>query len=906
MNFSRLLLALFFGVLPASSAAAMEPVMHIGELAHALDRVSNTARVLYVAAHPDDENTRLLAYLANRRHVRAAYLSMTRGGGGQNLVGTEQGELLDVLRTEELLAARSLDGAEQRFSRMRDFGYSKSADETFAIWGRDESLADVVRVIRTFQPDVIVTRFDETPPNHGHHTASAILAREAFDAAADPTRFTEQGLSPWKAIRLLHNVSTWRGPPPPDALPLDVGAYDPRLGLGYGELAAISRSQHKSQGFGARGERGPLLEHFTTVAGDAPKEDILEGIASDWARFGAAGAEVDRALDRARRGLDRDHPEGALPSLFEARERLAALPASPRVDDGLHDLDAVIAAAAGLFVRATSAAPSAAPGSEVELQLELVARLPVAMELRAVQFPGDLASSDASPIAVAPRAGHTTAAGDGDGTAVAVIAKTVTESAQVLGDMAKAITGAVATGSEKARVAVGMSGGPRDQPTRGTAAAAERPTTIHSDGALAPGERRLIERTIRLPEDAAVGAPYWLERPARPGRYEVADPALIGAPRGPAALEVGVDVEVLGRRLALRTPVVHAWTDRVHGERIRPFSIVPPATVTPGREAVMLPNGRQARVALRIRAGRDSLEGTATLGLPAGWTSTPPSQTVRLARAGDEITLRFAVSAPKGAASGVEIRPSIEVDGARWSWREDVIDHPHVPMQVVLQPATLHLVPVDLALPKGRIGYVEGSGDSVADDLGHVGVDVERIDDELLRAGDLGRFAAIVVGIRAYNTRPALVASHDRLMRYVEEGGVVVVQYVTVSRWAPFDAEVGPYALEIGPGRITDEAAEMAAVRADHPLLLRPNRIGPADFEGWVQERGLYFASSWDPRYTPLLRAADPGEAPQDGGTLVARHGKGRYVYTGLAFFRQLRAGVPGAYRLFANLVSSP
>ena len=301
----KLLAVLLAVVLPF--AAPAESAMHAGELAHALDRLGTTPRVLYVAAHPDDENTRLLAWLANQRHVQAAYLSLTRGGGGQNLIGTEQGELLDVVRTEELLAARGLDGALQRFSRMRDFGFSKSPEETLAIWGHDEALADVVRVIRAFQPDLIVTRFDEVSrPNHGHHVASAILAREAFAAAADPAAFPEQlreGLQPWAAARLLHNESHWRGPPPADALPLDVGAFDPRLGMGYGELAALSRSQHKSQGFGAAGERGQLLEHFSHVAGSRPEKDILEGIEPGWARFGAAGKKVAQAIDAARAAL---------------------------------------------------------------------------------------------------------------------------------------------------------------------------------------------------------------------------------------------------------------------------------------------------------------------------------------------------------------------------------------------------------------------------------------------------------------------------------------------------------------------------------------------------------------------------------------------------------------------------
>ena len=310
-------------------------------------------------------------------------------------------------------------------------------------------------------------------------------------------------------------------------------------------------------------------------------------------------------------------------------------------------------------------------------------------------------------------------------------------------------------------------------------------------------------------------------------------------------------------------------------------------------------------VALRIRAGRSDVHGKVRLQLPAGWRSEPVAAEVGLVKAGDETIVRFDVRAPEGAGP-IRIRPEVEVDGKTWSMREDVIDYPHIPVEAVLQPASFRLVPLQLRIPAGRIGYLHGSGDSIPEDLAHVGVQVETIDDELLRTGDLDRFAAIVVGIRAYNTRAAVVANHGRLMQYVERGGVVVVQYVTVSRWSPLEAAIGPFPLEIGPGRITDETAAMVAVDPDDPLLRAPNRLTPADFDGWVQERGLYFGATWDPRYRPLFRASDPGEEPQEGSTLVARHGKGRYVYTGLSFFRQLRAGVPGAYRLFCNLVSSP
>jgi LmbE family N-acetylglucosaminyl deacetylase len=807
----------------ALGAGAQEPGMNAAELAHALDRLGGTARVLYVAAHPDDENTRLLAYLAQGRHVTAAYLSMTRGGGGQNLIGAEQGELLDVLRTEELLAARRLDGAVQRFSRMRDFGYSKSAEETFSVWGREEALADLVWVVRTFQPDVIVTRFNEQPPNHGHHTASALLAREAFTAAAGPARFPEQlvrGVKPWQATRLVHNFPTWRGDrPPADALALDVGGYDPRLGMGFAELAALSRSQHKSQGFGVAGERGEILEHFVHLDGARAKADLLEGIVTDWSRYGEAAAPFARAVAEARRVLHRDRPEQALPALWAAHQALDALPAhEPRIQAAREQLAALLLGASGLFLRATAKAPAAVPGDEIPLSVEVVARRPSAWRLERLVLPG---------------------------------------------------------------------GG-----------------KVGVDVPLVPGRKQVVQAAFVLPEDAPISVPYWLEKEAAPGHYRVADPSLIGEPKDPPPLAVEVVLGWSGRTLSVRVPLVFAWTDPVHGERLRPVLVQPPASLTPHRDAVLSTNGKPAPLVLRVRAARDGVQGEVTLVLPPGWRSAPASQPVSLARTGDEAQVQFALTHRKDAQAGV-VRPVLKVGERAWSFREDTVDHPHVPLQAVLQPAQVRAVPLQIRLPKGRVGYVRGSGDSVAEDLAHIGVRVEHLDDDALRAGNFSGLAAIVLGVRAYNTRAALRAAHPRLMDWVEGGGTLVVQYNTHNRLAPLESPVGPWPLELGRDRVTDEHAKVEPVDPRHPALRVPNVLTEADFEGWVQERGIYFASKWDPRYQPLFRMGDPGEPALEGSTLYAPHGKGRFVYTGLSFFRQLPAGVPGGYRLLVNLLGA-
>ena len=801
--------------------------MDAAHLAHALDRLSNTARVLYVAAHPDDENTRLLAYLANGRHVQARYLSMTRGGGGQNLIGSEQDALLDVLRTQELLAARRLDGATQRFTRARDFGYSKSAKEALAIWGHEDTLSDVVYAVRSFRPDVIVTRFDETPPNHGHHIASAILAREAFAAAADPKRFPEQleaGLATWQAKRLLHNWPFWRETKPPaGAISIDVGGYDARLGLSFGELAARSRTEHKSQGFGATPERGPLMEHFVHVAGERAASDLLEGVPAGWQeRYGSAGKAVDAALKEARRLLHRDHPERASQPLAAAYEALAALDAKdPRVQSAQKQSAELALLTSGVFVRALSKAPACVSGGSLAVKVELLLRRPAALRLVRLLFPDGQTQSVAEPL------------------------------------------------------------------------------RVHN--------KYELTANVICPADAPPSAPYWLRERALPGRY-VHEQTLLDQPAGRAPLALRADLDMGGRTLSLHVPLSYSVTDRVQGERERPVLVVPPFTLTPTREAIMFPNGAPVKVGLRVRAGADAQRGRVFLELPAGYRAAPSEQAIELAKAGDERVIEFTVTPPKGAElRGVERAvPVAEVSGRRWSLREDTIDYPHVPTQIVLQPAVLKLSPLTLAKPQGLIGYVEGSGDSVASDLAHIGAAVERLSDGDLMQGKLARYSAIILGVRSFNTREVLRAAHPRLMQYVQDGGTLLVQYVTRSGLSPLDVPVGPYPLEIGRGRVVDETAKVTELVADHPLLRSPHRIGPKDFEGWVQERGLYYGHTWDARYQALLSMGDADEPEERGALLVARHGRGRYVYTGLSFFRQLPAGVPGAYRLLLNLVAAP
>lgn len=807
-----------------STALAQAPRQpHAGEIAAGLRRLGVVGSVLYVAAHPDDENTNLLAWLAGGRGMRAGYLSLTRGDGGQNLIGTEQDELLGLIRTQELLAARRIDGAEQFFTRARDFGYSKSAEETLRIWGRDEVLADVVLAIRRFQPDVIVTRFNTRPPNHGQHTASALLAEEAFEAAADPKRFPEQlgVLKPWKADRLLHNVSTWTLPPNADMsayLKVDVGGFDPLIGQSWGEVAAKSRSQHRSQGFGVPADRGPDLEYFQPLAGARPKTDPFEGLEFSWRRW--SGTEkVVQAVEEAWRGFDPRAPQRSIPALLRVHEAISALPAdNPWKEFKLRETEALVVACAGLFLEARAAEATAVPGGEVALNLVALNRSPAALRLVSVTLPGG--------------------------------------------------------------------------------------ESVPAGAELAEHAPFKLSKKVTIPEDAPISTPYWLRKPVEGGLYAVEDRALIGRPEGEPTLTVTFVYEAGGKRFTVVRPVVYAWVDPVRGELYRAFEIVPAVTATLEREVIMFPNGGPQPVAVVLDAGRVDAAGKVRLEVPQGWRVEPAELPFQLGARGDERTVQFRVTPPKGAAERARLRVVVESGGRSESWRVRKVNHEHIPPQVVRQPSEAQLVPFTLATKVRRIGYIPGPGDRVAESLAAVGYEVTLLPEDRLATEKLDRFEAILVGVRAFNASPRLSLQRERLLQYVEKGGRLVVQYNTNSRVGPLTALVSPYPLEIGRDRVTDETAAMTPLTPSDPLLGAPNRLGPADFEGWVQERGLYFASKWDDKYRPVFAMSDPGEQPLRGGLLVARHGRGSYVYTGIAFFRQLPAGVPGAYRLLANLLA--
>ncbi len=801
------------------------------EIKHALDRLNVLGSVLMIAAHPDDENTALLAWCARHRKLRTAYLSLTRGEGGQNLIGPEQGDLMGVIRTQELLAARRIDGADQYFTRAIDFGFSKSAEETLARWGREPVLADVVWTVRRFQPDVIVLRFSGTPRDgHGHHQSSAILGREAFTAAADPNRFPEQlrSVKPWQARRLLYNVFAFNpqqereAAKAGDRIEIDTGEFDPALGYSYGEIAAMSRGMHRSQGMGSAGRRGSMKNSLVHVAGEPAKADMFDGIDTTWRRV-EGGEAVAAALEEASRRFTIDRPHQAVPALLEARGRIS------RLDDPLAarkrtEIDEAIALCVGLWLDANAARWAATPGSSLAVRITALNRSPHPVTLAGVRLEGIRAAATDGPEA--PLEYNT----------------------------------------------------PREQ-------------TID----------------VRVPDTQPGSQPYWLRNPHSGFLYSAEDRELAGEDR--PLLRAIFAIRVGGQIIDLERPVTHRWVDRVRGELARPLEVVPAVAVELGRTAVMFPHASPARLEVELRANSKNVSGRVRLETPAGWMADPASQPFQLTGEGQRLAVGFTITPPAGEARG-EARGVAVVDGREISTGMRVIQYDHIPPQTLFPPARAALVRSDIRTRVRNTGYVMGAGDDVPEALAQLGIPVTLLDSAELARGDLARFDAIVIGVRAYNVRDDLRASQHRLLEYVERGGTLVVQYnVLEGGFLGGDparlARIGPYPLRIGRERVTDERAPVRFPAPDHPLLAAPNRITPGDFDGWTQERGLYFAAEWDARYQPLFECADPGEKPLGGGTLYAAVGQGHYIFTAYSWFRQLPTGAPGAFRVFANFLSA-
>ncbi|MBZ5496359.1 MAG: PIG-L family deacetylase [Acidobacteriia bacterium] len=786
----------------------------------ALERLNVLGSVLMIGAHPDDENTGMLAYLARGRHARAAYLSVTRGDGGQNLIGPEQGEMLGLIRTQELLAARRIDGAEQFFTRAIDFGFSKSAEETLAKWDRQTVLGDIVWTIRRFRPDVVVIQHTGTPSDgHGNHQAVGILGREAFVAAADKSRFPEQfrWVEPWQAKRLMGRGS---GAGAGGTIAIDTGDFDPVLGFSYSEIAGMSRSMHKTQGMGASEQRGAAKSYLGTVAGDPARSDIFDGIDTTWNRL-PGGAAVAKILEEAIGTFVPDQPEKTLPLLVKARPLIAAMK-DPWAALKLQELDEAIALCTGLWLDASTDRYAVVPGDSLQVNIEAINRSRASLALKSVKLEGmpGLPEADSATVPLA-----------------------------------------------------------YNEP-----------------------QRRSLKVTI--PADQPYSQPFWLKKPSRGDTYVVDDQELVGLPEPPAILRARFRIQAGSEELELVRPVIRRYVDRVEGETSRPLVVVPPVAVSIPEPVLIFPDVKAKTVEVLIRGSVAGASGELRLEAPGNWRIQPASVPFRIADVDEQTILSFTVSPPAGSTLG-ELRAVATMNRREVSCGIQVISNPGNPPQTVFPPSSARLVRADIRNLAGKIGYVMGAGDEVPRALRQLGCDVTLLETEDLSGGDLGRFDAIVTGVRAYNVRADLRANQRRLLDFVRQGGALVVQYNVADRRSPALQGIGPYPFQVGSARVSVEEAPVTFLNPQNVLLALPNKISEEDFHGWVQERGLNFASQWDPQYEPLFESHDPNEEPQKGGTLCARYGKGVYIFTAYSWFRQLPAGVPGAFRIFANFLSA-
>lgn len=794
------------------------------EIYQGIEKLNVLGSVLYVAAHPDDENTRLIAYLSKDRLYRTGYLALTRGDGGQNLIGDEQGIELGLIRTQELLAARRVDGGEQFFTRAFDFGFSKGPDETFTKWDREKILSDVVWVIRKFQPDVIVTRFPTTGEGgHGHHTASAILANEAFAAAADPNRFPEQMkyVKPWQATRVLLNgfnfggVNTTRE----DQLKIDVGGYNPLLGKSYGEISAESRSNHKSQGFGSASARGEALEYLATTKGSAPKNDLMDDVDITWKRV-KGGEAIAKMINELKASFNLSHPENAVPGLVNIYKAITALEDGYWKEQKLKEVKELIIQCSGLFIDATTTTQFAVQTDSVRINFSFNNRLGAAVTLKGVKM-DDFDTSFVRPMG--------------------------------------------------------------------------KNTNVN------------FSKTFFVPPSKPLTQPYWLANKMEEGYFNVSDQQKIGQPDVDPAYEINVSLNIEGQDFVFTKAVKYKFTDPVKGEIYQPLVVMPAVEFDFVDDNNLSVNDSVVKVQVHFKRNRkDSVLYTFRINHSEKWSSDKNSFKYGTWSNNPSNYVSLNVK-PKQA--GAIIKENISLDLKRdgkniFPGYRKYVSYDHIPYINYYQEATTHLVQIPLKTYNKKIAYIVGAGDKVPEALEQMGYEVTLLTDKELSRNNLNQFDAIITGVRAYNTNDWIRSYYDKLMKYVNDGGNLIVQYNN-TQFRGGQPKIGPYNFSVVNRRITDENAEVTFLKPDHPVLNFPNKITQSDFKGWVQERSIYHAANYDKtNFETIFSMHDPGENNDDGSLIIAKYGEGYFTYTGLVFFRELPAGVPGAYRLLANIIA--
>lgn len=798
------------------------------QLYEKIQKLNFLGTALYVAAHPDDENTSLISYLANHEKARTGYLSLTRGDGGQNLIGTELREFLGVLRTQELLAARRIDGGEQFFSRANDFGYSKHPDETLAFWNEKEVLGDVISRIRQFRPDVIINRFDHRTPGttHGHHTTSAILSVAAFDKAGDPSVYPEQlaTVEPWQPKRLFFNTSWWfygsqekfDKADKSKLTAINSGVYYPLKGMSNGEIAGLSRSQHRCQGFGTSGKRGDSDEYLELIKGDMPatEGDLFAGINTTWTRV-KGGKAIGNILNKIEANFNFIHPEKHLDDLVKAYKLINELEDDYWRTYKLEQITDIILSCTGLYIQPTVNAPYTTPGSTADFSVELINRSGANIQLSQIttNFGGQ----------------------------------------QTL-----------------------------NQP-------------------LSKNKDYGYDMSVVIPKNTNYTTPYWLLEKGTTGMYHVANKNLIGKPETPPALIATITLLINKVPIEITKPVVYKNVTPDKGENYQPFHILPEVTADIVNDVIIFATSESKEIVINVHAQTNNLKGSVSLDIPDGWTVSPSSAPIAIARKNDIQQVTFTVTPPKTENVG-SITPVVTTNNGSYHNQLTTISYDHIPTQYVLMPSETKVVRLNIQKAGEHIGYIAGAGDKIPESLKEIGYYVSIINPEAITTENLANYDAVVIGIRAYNVVDNLQYKQQYLEEYVNQGGTVIVQYNT-NRGLTSE-HLAPFELHLSRDRVTDEESEVKLLAKDHPALNFPNTITTDDFNGWTQERGLYFPDEWGKEFTPILGMHDKGESTKKGSLLVAKYGKGYYIYTGLSFFRELPAGVPGAFKLFTNLMS--
>lgn len=809
---------ILFALLIGTGAYSNKPA---SEIYLDLQKLHSLKRVLYIAAHPDDENTRAIAWFSLGEKAQTAYLSLTRGDGGQNLIGNELSEELGVLRTQELLAARAIDGGRQFFSRAVDFGYSKSASETLEKWGKDAILSDVVRVIRQFKPDVIVTRF---PPDkrggHGHHTASAMLAIEAFEKAADKTFLPEQvkEFSAWQTSSIYWNTSYWWNKEIADSAKnnddyfvQDIGGYNSLLGLSYNEIGTLARSQHKCQGFGAVVERGSRTEYFQHLGGKKVKGSFFEHSTKTWTSEVNAGFE--KRFNQLLQNFDFVNLENNLGQLVDIRRGLETMAPSSIKDEKIQLCNEIIKNCLGIHIEITSTDYSFVKGDSVHLTLSVLNR-------------SSFEDLD--------------------------VLKLQMNDSKIL------------------------------------------------DINLISRENELIEFEFSYLPNTAISGPYWLRNDFT-DLFSINDPSMLGKPESDPTLSGTVFLEMVGIKLNLQIPVEYKWRIPSYGEKRRDFIATPGFTVNFDEKIATVKPKEEKTISLKVHSFKENLSDEIRIKAPEGWKVEPAIIPVKIQNKHDEKWFDITLKPSKGSVTG-PLQLTNKANEAIYSYKEIAYDH--IPTQNLMNKTKMKCIPLEVEIVnEGKVAYIKGVDDVVPAAIRQLGFEVDELEVSDLATLEYKDYQSIVLGIRIYNVHPELANYHTQLWEYVEKGGNLIMQYNTASR-SMSGEKFGPYPFELSRNRVTEEDAVVEFLIPEHTILNEPNKITTEDFNDWVQERGLYFANNWSTEYEALFSWHDKDEDAQTGAFIVAKHGNGQFIYTGISFFRELPNGVVGAYRLFANMLS--